>query len=80
MSVNAIIQARCGSTRFPNKVFALIDGEPLLWHVVYRLKYSKMIDDIVVATTISVKDDKIEEWCKENNVYSKMLKINNISI
>lgn len=69
MSVNAIIQARCGSTRFPNKVFALIDGKPLLWHVVNRLKYATKIDDIIVATTVSEKDDKIEEWCKENNVH-----------
>lgn len=69
MSVNAIIQARCGSTRFPNKVFALIDGKPLLWHVVNRLKYVTKIDDIIVATTVSEKDDKIEEWCKENNVH-----------
>ena len=69
MKVNAIIQARCGSTRFPNKVFALIDGKPLLWHVVNRLKFAKKIDDIIVATTVSAKDDKIEEWCKDNNVY-----------
>ena len=69
MKVNAIIQARCGSTRFPNKVFALIDGKPLLWHVVNRLTYAKKIDDIIVATTVSEKDDKIEEWCEENNVH-----------
>ena len=69
MSVNAIIQARCGSTRFPNKVFALIDGKTLLWHVVNRLKYTKMIDDIIIATTVSAKDDKIEKWCKDNNVH-----------
>lgn len=69
MSVNAIIQARCGSTRFPNKVFALIDGKPLLWHVVNRLKYATKIDDIIVATTVSEKDDKIEQWCKENHVH-----------
>ena len=69
MSVNAIIQARCGSTRFPNKVFALIDGKPLLWHVVNRLKHATKIDNIIVATTVSEKDDKIEEWCKENNVH-----------
>ena len=69
MKVNAIIQARCGSSRFPNKVFALIDGKPLLWHVVNRLKYATKIDDIIVATTVSEKDDKIEQWCKENDVH-----------
>lgn len=68
MSVNAIIQARCGSTRFPNKVFADINGKPLLWHVVNRLKYAERIDDIIIATTVNPKDDKIEEWCKSESV------------
>ena len=68
MSVNAIIQARCGSTRFPNKVFADINGKPLLWHVVDRLKHAKMIDDIIVATTNNSKDDSILSWCNENIV------------
>lgn len=68
MKVNAIIQARCGSTRFPDKVFVDIDGKPLLWHVVNRLTYAKRIDDIVVATTIGLKDNRIEEWCEKENV------------
>ena len=69
MKVNAIIQARCGSTRFPNKVFTLIDGKPLLWHVVSRLKYSKNIDDIIIATTTNSVDDEIERWCYENSIH-----------
>lgn len=69
MTVNAIIQARCGSTRFPNKVFADIDGHPLLWHVVDRLKYTNLINDIIVATTVNSNDDIIEEWCKKESVY-----------
>lgn len=68
MKVNAIIQARCGSTRFPNKVFAEIDGKPLLWHVVNRLKFALSIDGIIVATTINPKDDEIEKWCKKEHV------------
>ena len=68
MSVNAIIQARCGSTRFPNKVFAVIDKKPLIWHVVNRLKYASSIDDIVVATTTNTLDDALEQWCNENSV------------
>ncbi len=68
MSVNAIIQARCGSTRFPDKVFADINGRPLLWHSVNRLKQAKLIDRIIIATTVSPNDDKIEKWCKENGV------------
>lgn len=68
MTINAIVQARCGSTRFPNKVFAEIDGEPLLWHVVNRLKYSKRIDNIVIATTINKIDDSIEKWCNDEKI------------
>ncbi len=68
MTTNAIIQARCGSTRFPNKVFADIDGRPLLFHVVDRLKYCKLIDDIIIATTIDSKDDSIAEWCNSFGV------------
>lgn len=68
MRVNAIIQARCGSTRFPEKVFADIDGKPLLWHVVNRLKYTRKIDEIIVATTKNEKDDVIEKWCENENV------------
>ena len=68
MTTNAIIQARCGSTRFPNKVFADINGKPLIWHVVNRLTHAKTINKIVIATTINEKDDKIEKWCNENNV------------
>lgn len=68
MKVNAIIQARCGSTRFPNKVFADIDGEPLIWHVVNRLSYTKKIDEIIIATTVNEKDDKIEKWCSNNDI------------
>ena len=68
MRVNAIIQARCGSTRFPNKVFAEIDKKPLIWHVVNRLTYSTMINNIIIATTINSKDDAIEDWCHSENV------------
>ena len=68
MIVNAIVQARCGSTRFPNKVFVDIDGKPLLWHVVNRLKYANMIDDIIVATTENSEDEKIKFWCQKEKV------------
>ena len=68
MKVNAIIQARCGSTRFPRKIFAEIDGKPLLWHVVNRLKAAETIDGIIVATTVNPEDDATEAWCRENGV------------
>ncbi len=68
MKTNAIVQARCGAARFPNKVFALIDNKPLLWHVVERLKFANTVDDIIVATTTNPRDDAIEKWCRDNKV------------
>lgn len=68
MKISAIIQARCGSSRFPNKVFSLVDGKPLLWHVVDRLKYTTTINEIIIATTINDRDNEIEIWCSANAV------------
>jgi len=62
--VVAIVQARMSSTRLPGKVMKGIAGRPMLWHVVNRLKASRLIDEVVVATTAGAEDDIIEEWCK----------------
>jgi spore coat polysaccharide biosynthesis protein SpsF len=64
--VVAIVQARMSSTRLPGKVMKPIAGRPMLWHVVNRLKASRLIDEVVVATTTGAEDDIIEEWCKLN--------------
>lgn len=68
MNVVAIIQARCGSSRFPDKVFADIEGLPLIWHVVNRLKYSSSISEIVLATTVNPLDNRLYDWAVENKV------------
>lgn len=68
MKIVAIIQARCGSTRFPNKVFAELCGKPLIWHVVNRLRFSKMINEIVLATTCEPLDDTLYEWGKKQGI------------
>ena len=68
MRVVAIIQARTGSTRLPNKIFLKLANASLLSHVVDRLRPSKEIDQIVIATTTSLKDNSIEEWCLNNSL------------
>lgn len=68
MKVVAIIQARMGSTRLPHKTMAELAGKPLLWHIIERLKTSKEINDIVVATSNSSKDDVIANFCKKHNI------------
>lgn len=57
-----------GSTRLPGKVLKPLAGRPALWHLVNRLRYSKYLKDIVVATSVNPEDDVIVEFCKENKV------------
>jgi spore coat polysaccharide biosynthesis protein SpsF len=64
----AIIQARMGSTRLPGKVLRPIAGHPLLWHIVHRLKKSKLIAEVAVATTTNPLDDAIVAFGREFGV------------
>lgn len=66
--VVAIVQARMGSTRLPGKVLRPIAGQPLLWHVVHRLRRSKLISKIVIATTTNPLDEAIVEFGYRQNV------------
>jgi len=62
--VVAIIQARMGSSRLPGKSLAEIENRPMLWHVIDRVKRAKLIDRVVVATSVSRSDDAIETFCR----------------
>jgi len=66
--VVAVIQARMGSTRLPGKVLKPIAGQPLLWHIVHRLKKCRLLEDIAVATTTNPADEAIVEWCNAHGV------------
>ncbi len=58
-----ILQARMGSTRLPGKVLMEILGRPLLQLQIERLKRSKLMDQLVVATTESPLDNAVENLC-----------------
>src|SRR5581483_3260742 len=62
LRIVAVIQARMGSTRLPGKVLKPIAGKPLLWHIVHRLKASRLIEDIAIATTTNPLDEAIVEF------------------
>lgn len=65
MKTIAIVQARMGSTRLPGKVLKVVAGKPLLWHLFNRLKYSKEVHDIVLATSESPQDDALQGFAEE---------------
>jgi 3-deoxy-manno-octulosonate cytidylyltransferase (CMP-KDO synthetase) len=53
LKVIGVIPARYGSTRFPGKPLALINGKPMIQHVFEQVSKSNLLDCVVVAT-----DDK----------------------
>jgi len=50
MNIISIIPARMGSTRFPGKPMAKILGMPMIGHVYNRVKMSKLLNEVYVAT------------------------------
>lgn len=67
MNIVCIIQARTTSSRLPNKVLLNLPyngNKTVLEQVINRVKESKYINKIVVATTINETDNKIEKLCE----------------
>jgi len=65
-NIVAIIQARMGSTRLPNKMMLSLHGKPIIEWVVERVKKSKKIDNIILATSINRENDILEKYSKES--------------
>jgi spore coat polysaccharide biosynthesis protein SpsF len=66
--IKAIIPARMTSSRLPGKVLMLLAGKPNLQRMIERVRASKLLDGIVIATTINPQDDQIVDFCLDNNV------------
>lgn len=64
----ATIEARMASSRLPGKVLLPLAGKPALERLIERLKRSKYLDGIVVATTDKPSDDVIEALAKQLGV------------
>jgi glutamate-1-semialdehyde 2,1-aminomutase len=61
MKVAALVQARTGSTRLPEKVIKTILGKPIIELLLSRLSKSNELNEIVVATSTDPADDKIQK-------------------
>ncbi len=62
MKIVSIVQARMGSTRFPNKVMKPICGIPMIGLLLKRLSKSKNIEQIILATSEDSKNDPLVEY------------------
>lgn len=71
MKIGAIIQARVSSSRLPNKVLQPLPygGDVcVLQQVIRRVSQSKLIDEVIVATSNQKEDKKIVEIAKLENI------------
>jgi len=64
----AIIQTRMSSTRLPGKVLMKAVGKTLLELLLDRLKHSKYIKEVIIATTHNPNDDVLVDFCNKNGI------------
>ena len=67
----AIIPSRLESSRLPNKALKLIEGIPLVIHVLKRCQLSKYLEDVYVATDSNEIADTVKTWGGEVIMTSK---------
>lgn len=60
MKIVALVQARMGSTRLPGKVLKSIVNKPMIELLLTRLSQSNELDEIVVAASEEVQNDKLQ--------------------
>lgn len=61
MRTVAIVQARMGSTRLPNKVMKPITGIPMIEVLLSRLARAKEVNEIMVATSVDPRNQPLSD-------------------
>ena len=69
MTVGIIVQTRTGSSRLPSKVMMKADEDSIMLdYVINQLNYSKLHDELVIATTVLEQDDVIFDHVTNRNI------------
>lgn len=74
----SILQARMSSNRLPGKVLKPILGKPMLSLQIERIKRSRKIDQLIVATSKEISDDEIEDLCNKMQIQCYRGDLNNV--
>lgn len=65
MLITASIEVRMTSSRLPGKVLMPVKGKPILELLIERVKRSRYIDKITIATTTNREDDAVDKLSSE---------------
>jgi len=68
MKIVATIEARMTSTRLPGKVLKPCLGKPMMELLVERVRRSRLIDEIVISTTVNRTDDVLVQCARDLGV------------
>lgn len=68
MRIVVTIEARMTSSRLPGKVLLPVLGQPMLNHLITRLRTVPSVNDIVVATTTNSTDDILVEFASQEKI------------
>ena len=68
MKIGFLITARLKSKRLPRKIVRNVNGEPLIVHMIKRLKHSKEVDEIIICTSKLKQDDLLEKISRTEGV------------
>lgn len=65
MKYLVMIQARCGSTRLPNKILMDLCGKPSLQRMIERVQKSQLVDEVMVVTSIEKDNLQVVKLCAD---------------
>lgn len=68
MTILAVLQARLSSSRLPGKVLKPILGEPMLFRQIERIRRTKLIDRLIIASSDDKSDDPLVSLLQERHV------------
>lgn len=74
----AILQARSSSSRLPCKVLKDLHGKPMILRQIERINKSRLIDQLVVATSIDPSDDELVRILSERGVVVRRGPLNDV--
>ncbi len=68
MNCDVFIPVRLSSTRLPQKSMKIVEGKPIILHLIERLTNTKKIRNIIVCTTKMKSEDPLVELLEKHNV------------
>jgi len=66
LKIVAIVQGRMSSKRLPGKILLDMGGKPMLARVLQRVRRARLVDQVVMATTVDPSDDPVVEFCQQH--------------